>query len=130
MSDDPAMVEILKDGLWQENDYASANTIFAPYRQSDSVNVNTTFKKIVVTSIELSSLEVFAEYIRKQIFHYIFKGAMYCRYHNGKGVAPYFVNNCPYDLDSIFKKSDPISGDGLLTSIATPSVDVFKERFE
>lgn len=126
-SNDPALEKTLKDGLWEENEYASANSIFAPYRRPDSVNVNTTFKKIVVTGIELSS---FAEYIRKQTFHHILKGAMYCRYHNGTGVEPYFFNSCPYDIDSIFKNSDPISGDGLLSTIATPSIDVFKERFE
>ena len=129
-SDDSVLTETLKDGLWDENKYACANSIFAPYRRQDSVNVNTAFKKVVITGIELSSLEMSAEYIRKQIFHVVFKAAMYCRYHSGTGVEPQFVNTCPYDIDSVFKNSDPIGGDGLLSTITTPSIDVFKERFE
>lgn len=129
-SDDPALADTLSGGLWDENEYAFTDSIFAPYRRSDSVDLNTAFKKTVITGIELSSLEVFAEYIRKQIFQFIFKAAMYCRYHNSTGVEPHFVNICPYDIDSIFKNSDPISGDGLLSTISTPSINVFKERFE
>ena len=129
-SDDPAMSKTLEDGLWNENEYACTNSIFAPYLRPDSVNVNTVFKMIVITSIELSSLEVFAEHVRKQIFYWIFKSCMYCRYHRGTGVVPYFVNHCPFDLEIIFKNSDSISGNGLVSNIATPSIDVFKERFE
>lgn len=129
-SDDTALTETLQEGLWNEDEYACTNSIFAPYRRSDSVDANIIFTKIVVTDVELSSLEVFAEYIRKQIFHFVFKAAMYCRYHSSRAVEPHFVNTCSYDIDSIFKNSDPISGDGLLSTIATPSIDVFKERFE
>lgn len=129
-SGDPALAETLRDGSWMDSEYACMNSIFTPYRQSDSVNVNTAFTKTAVTGVELSSLEVFAEYIRKLIFNFIFKATMYCRYHRGIGVEPHFVNSCPYDFDSIFKNSDPISGDGLLSNIATPSISMFKERCE
>ena len=130
ISKDPLMETSLKDGLWFDSTYAGTNSIFAPFLRSDAVNVNTLFKKVVAISVELASLGVFAEYYRMLIWRRIFKGAMYTKYVNGSGVAPHFSNNCPYDLKSVFKGSNLISGDGLLSTLATPTVNVWQELIE
>lgn len=127
-SQDPEMAKTLKDGLWRDDKYAGANSIFAPFLRSDAVDANVTFKKAVVISRELASLGVFAEYYRTLIWRRVFKAAMYAKYHSGSGVAPYFTNNCPYDLDSVFQDSDPLGGDGLLSTLATPSVSIWQEK--
>ncbi|XP_038064052.1 uncharacterized protein LOC119734556 [Patiria miniata] len=127
-SQDPEMVNSLKHGLWKDEKYACTNSIFAPFLRSDAINANTTFKKVVVISIELASLDVFAEYFRMLIWRRVFKAAMYAKYLTGVGVAPYFTNNCPYDLDSMFQDSDPIVGDGLLSTLATSSVNIWQEK--
>ena len=129
-SGDPEMAKSLKSGLWKDNKYAGTNSIFAPELRSDSVNINTTFKKIVATTIELSSLSVFAEYYRMLIWHRIFKGVMYFKYGTGSGVVPRITNDCPYDLDSIFKGSDPLGSDSLLSTLCTPSINMMQERID
>uniref|UniRef100_UPI00358F1E90 uncharacterized protein n=1 Tax=Myxine glutinosa TaxID=7769 RepID=UPI00358F1E90 len=129
-SKDPSMETSLKDGLWFDHKYAGTNSIFAPYLRSGAVNVNTIFKKVVAISVELASLGVFAEYYRMLIWRRIFKGAMYTKYMNGSKVAPHFSNNCPYDLKSVFKGSNPISGDGLLSTLATPTINVWQELID
>jgi hypothetical protein len=129
-SGDPEMATSLKDGLWLDETYAKTNSIFAPYLRQDGINVNTTFKKITTISFELASLGIFAEYYRMLIWRRVFKGAMYAKYVNGSGVAPYFSNNCPYDLSEVYKDSDPINGDGFLSTLATPSVNIWQEKID
>ena len=126
-SADPALPESLKKGLWYDATYALADSMFAPYLRPDSVNINTAFQMIVVTGLELASLSSFAEYIRKHIWHIVLKAALYVKYARGKEVAPYFSNNCPYDLRMAYKDSSIIEDDGLSSVIATPSVNICKE---
>ena len=129
-SGDPELEKSVKDGLWLDANYAGSDSIFTPFLRSDAINVNTTLKKIVAISVELTSLEVFAEFYRMQIWRRVFKGAMYARYADSSGVAPYFSNNCPYDLNAVFKGSDVIGGDGLLSTLATPSVNIWQEKVD
>ena len=129
-SRDPALAASMKGKLWYDSTYALDNSIFAPYLRSDSININEAFKKNVVIGLELASLSSFAEYIRKLVWHRVFKGAMYANYANGKNVAPYFSNNCPYNLDEVYKDSDIIDGDGFLSNIATPTVNIFQEHID
>ena len=113
--------------MWYDSKYALCNSIFAPYLRSDSININKALQKNVVIGVELASLSLFAEYIRKLIWRRVFKGAMYARYFNSKNVASYFSNNCPYNLDDIYKNSDIIDGNGFLSNIATPTINIFQE---
>ena len=128
LSGDPALKETINAGKWYDEMYALTDSIFTPFMVSTSVNANETFKKIVVVGMELASLGSFAEYIRILIWSSIFKGAMFIKYNAGKGVAPCFQNTCPYDLDGIYTKSNVVGGDGLLSTIATPNIDVFNEN--
>ena len=129
-SEDEEMARSLQDGLWRDEKWSRTNSILAPYLDHRSNDVNTTFKKVVPISFELASLSIFAEYYRMLIWHRVFKGVMYTKYANGSGVAPYFSNNCPYDLDTIFKGSDPIGSDGLLSTLCTPSVNIMQEKID
>ena len=129
-SEDEEMPKSLKDGLWKDDDYSETNSIFAPYIRQGAVDMNKTFKKVVPISFELSSLSIFAEYYRMLIWHRVFKGVMYAKYANGSGVAPYFSNNCPYNLEMVFADSDPIGGDGLLSTLCTPSVNIMQEMID
>lgn len=130
-SKDPALAETISARKWYDKTYALDNSIFAPYLRGDSVDADSTFRKHVITGIELASVDGFAEHFRKLIWQQIFRGAMYLLFSGGKGVTPHFCNNCPYDLKAVYKDSDIIEGDGgLLSTIATPSVNIFKERIE
>ncbi len=129
-SGDPALAKTLKEGLWMDETYAGTDSIFAPYVRSNAININTTLKKDVAIAVELSSLDVFAEYYRMMIWRLVFKAAMYTKYASGSGVAPYFINTCPYDLNAVFKDSDPIGGDGLLSTLATPSINIWQEKID
>ncbi|XP_028412342.1 uncharacterized protein LOC114535155 [Dendronephthya gigantea] len=129
-SEDEELVKSLHDGLWCDESYSGTNSVLTPYHYGRSNYLNTTFKKVVLISFELASLSIFAEYYRMLIWHRVFKGVMFTKYANGFGVAPYFSNNCPYDLNTIFKDSDPIDGDGLLSTLSTPSVNIMKEKID
>ena len=121
------MPESLVQGLWYDAKFALADSIFTPYLRPDSVNINTAFQMNVVTGLELASLSTFAEYIRKHIWHIVLKAALYVKYAQGKNVTPYMSNNCPYDLNMAYKDSNIIEGDGLVSIIATPTVNICKE---
>ena len=129
-SNDPTLKKTIQDNKWFDDDYAKDNSIFAPLTRSDSVNLNEAFVLKAMVSIELASLNKFAEYYRMLAWEQIFKAAMYACFTKGEDVCPYFSNNCPYELSEIYKNSDILSGDGLLSTLATPSVSVFKERIE
>ena len=127
VSGDPALESSIQEGKWYDSRYSLTNSIFTPFLCSTSVNVNEAFQKIVAIGIEFASLNSFAEYIRIQIWSLIFKGAMYAKYNSSKGVAPCFLNSCPYDLNNVFRKSKIVGEDGLLSTIATPNIDLFSE---
>lgn len=110
--------------------YLLDNSILAPYQYPDSVNINTAFQKNVTIGVELASLNCFAEYVRITIWSSIFKASMYVKYYSGKGVSPCFDDTCPYKLDELYKDSDIIGGDGLLSTIATPTIDIFNEKID
>jgi hypothetical protein len=127
-SEDEEMTRSIADGLWRDENYSGTNSILAPLLHNDTNAINTIFKKVVLISVELASLSVLAEYYRMLIWHRVFKAAMFVKYANGSGVAPYFSNNCPYDLDTMFQVSDPGGNDGLLSTLCTPFVDIMQER--
>ena len=129
-SEDEEMKKSLKDGLWRDERFSRTDSVLAPYHYDREKGVNTTFKKVVPISFELTSLSIFAEYYRMLTWHRVFKGVMYAKYANGFGVAPYFSNNCPYDLDTIFKDSNPMGSDGLLSTLCTPSVNIMQEKID
>ena len=131
-SNDPAFATSVSQKLWYDSTYALANSIFAPYLRSDSININKALvNKNVVIGCELASLSLFAEYTRKLIWHRVFKGAMYVKYSDGKDVAPYFPNNSPYNLRDIYQNSDTIMGaGGFLSNIATPTINIFQEYID
>lgn len=128
-SNDATLSETIEAGKWYDNRYALNNSIFAPYIRSDSIDVNSIFHQDVTISIQLASLSEFAEYFRKLTWQQLFKGAMYLLFAEGKGVVPYFCNKCPYDLSAMYKDSDVV-GNGLLSTIATPSINMFKEQIK
>ena len=126
-SGDPELAKSLEEGLWLDTDFCGDNSMFTPFWTSGGMNINVALTTISVTWIELASLNAFAEYYRKLIWRRVFKGAMYAKYADGLGVAPYFPNNCPYDLEAVYKDSDPIDNDGLVSTLATPTVNIWQE---
>ena len=127
---DSALAKTIEDKKWFDSKYAQANSIFSPFLRPDSVNPNKAFINNTVTGIELASLSKFAEYYRMLAWEQIMKGAMYSCFSNGTGVCPYFNNSCPYNLKKVYSSSDILCGDGLLSTLATPTVNVFKERID
>ena len=128
-SKDSALTSSIEDGLWMENHYLHGNSIFAPYLNENSIDVGLAiFSKRVPIEVQLYSLSIFAEFVRGLIWQRVFKGAMYSLYADNKGVAPYFPNDCPYDLNAVYEDSDITGEDGdLLSLLATPTVNIFKE---
>jgi hypothetical protein len=130
ISNDPSLTQTIQAKEWYDSKYALNNSIFAPYIRSNSVNMNNTFRRNVTIGIELASLNEFAEYFRKLIWQQLFKGAMYLLFAEGKGVCPYFCNECRYDLSAVYKDSNILEGDDLLSTIATPTITMFKEQIK
>ena len=127
MSGDSAIEESVKNGEWEENKeahWAKKNSILSPFKEPSisRKKLNSSFTKIVPIAFELASLSLFSEHKRQRVWQRIFKSAMYRKYSDG--IKPAFTKNEPYDFKQIF----PEDQEGLLSTIATPTIDVYKER--
>ncbi|KAI6649630.1 hypothetical protein LOD99_6634 [Oopsacas minuta] len=126
-SQDNKLSESIEAGKWYDSKYALTNSIFTPRLKPGTIDFNKMFRKNTAIEVKLTSINVFAEYYRKLIWRRVLKGALYCLYWKSPNVEPFFSNECPYDLNEIYKDSDIVGGDGLVSNIATPTVSFCKE---
>lgn len=118
------LAKAVKDGDWIESDYAETNSIFAVYKNNSKVNSEVLNEKYTsVTSIltRLTTLTLFSEHNRKQIWRRVLKGGLVQKYKSA--IEPNFFPYCPYNLaDQLSQSELP----GFLSTIATPYINTYK----
>jgi hypothetical protein len=125
-SDDPVLSRSIQAGEWYEGINLKGNSIFAPFF-THKVNIDQAFHEITVTEANLTSLSTVVERKRRVNWRNVYNSGIYSRFYHGKGVSAHFSNHCPYDISAVYKDSSVIGGDGLLSTIATPTVSLFQE---
>ena len=125
-SDDPALNQSIQAGEWYEGMNLKGNSILAPFF-THKVNIDEAFHKVVATEANLTSLSIVVEKKRRRNWRNVYNCGIYSRFYHGKNVSAYFSNHCPYDIAAVYKESNIIEGDGLLSTIATPTVSLFQE---
>lgn len=114
----------LKKGFWKEKTFAETNSIFGAFQNDGPINLQTLNQKFTDTTTiltELTSLTLFLEHSRKQIWKRVFKAAAVQIFRSA--VQPHFRNYCNYDLrDKLRQNEIP----GFLSTIATPYINTYK----
>jgi hypothetical protein len=118
------LAKAVADGGWVDPTFAETNSIFAVYGDNSKVNPEVLDKSYTsVTSIltKLTSLTLYSEHNRKQIWRRVLKGGLVQKYQSA--IDPNFFPYCPYDLASQLGQSEL---PGFLSTIATPYVNTYK----
>src|SRR5215203_1193796 len=106
---------------WVEPTFAEANSIFAVYNDSSKVNpevLNQDYTSVTSILTRLTSLTLYSEHNRKQIWRRVLKGGLVQKYQSA--IDPNFFPYCPYDLASQLSQSEL---PGFLSTIATPYIN-------
>lgn len=114
----------IKKGDWEEDTFAKTNSIFALYQDNASITtetLNSEYKEVTSITTELTSLTLFIEHSRKQIWRRVFKGGIIQKYK--KAIQPEFVSYYNYDLADDLKQNEL---PGFLSNIATPHINTYK----
>ncbi|HET7462522.1 MAG TPA: hypothetical protein VFJ82_14810, partial [Longimicrobium sp.] len=123
MSADTAFEQSVQAGQWNDPMFAHGNSVFHAYQDGTTLNLND-FTQVVPIALELSSLTNFAEPLPKDTLRRVFKAAMYQKY--GDAITPAFEKPATYDYAAIFPQPQA----GFVSTLATPSVDVYKQRLD
>jgi len=118
----------LKNGDWIENTFAKENSLFALYQNEAKISAETLNKDYLeYTSIEtsLTSLTLFMEYNRKQLWRRIFTAAVIQKFRNA--IKPQFIKYCNSDLENKLKQDEL---PGFLSNIATPEINTYKTSLD
>jgi hypothetical protein len=118
------LTDTLKKGLWKEQTFAETNSIFAVFQNNSPINLqvlNQSFTDSTAVLTELTSLTLFLEHSRKQIWKRVFKAAAVQIFRSA--VRPYFRNYCGYDLEDKLQQNEI---PGFLSTIATPYINTYK----
>jgi hypothetical protein len=119
-----ALAKAVASGEWKEPTFAETNSIFAVYDTNSKVNLEILDHNYTsVTSIltRLTSLTLYSEHNRKQIWRRVLKGGLVQKYQSA--IDPNFFPYCPYDLAKQLRQSEL---PGFLSTIATPYVNTYK----
>lgn len=121
---DPAFVTSVSAGDWIDHTYADgADSVFRPFQAGPGIDLDS-FETVVPTGFELSPLSNFAKPDPTTTFQAVFKAAMFVKY--GSAIVPNFTKPATYDYASIFQETF----DGFISTIATPNIDVYKQRLQ
>jgi hypothetical protein len=115
----------LRKGDWFEPLWSHQNSILSPFNADSSlslVNLQENYRDQVVVDIQLASLSVMIEQKRGLIWQRVFKGAMVQKYRST--IVPNFA---VYD-ERDFVRMLPEDQTGVLSYIATPTINVYKTR--
>jgi hypothetical protein len=124
--------EVLKKAIenkeWNETFWAKQESIFALYQNDSSIStrkLNQEYTEVTSIMTNLTTLTLFAEHSRKQIWERIFKGGIIQKFENA--IQPKFVSYCGSSLDMSLR-SDTISG--FLSDIGTPTVNSYAQSVD
>ena len=114
----------VKNGDWVEPTFAETNSIFAVYDNDSKVNpevLNENYTSVTSILTKLTTLTLYSEHNRKQIWRRVLKGGLVQKYKSA--IEPNFFPYCPYDLAAQLRQSEL---PGFLSTIATPYVNTYK----
>ena len=119
------LAKAVKAGEWKEPTFAEEkDSIFAVYDSGSKVNpevLNEKYKDVTSIMTSLTSLTLYSEHNRKQIWRRVLKGGLVQKYQSA--INPNFFNYCPYDLAGRLNQSEL---PGFLSTIATPHINTYK----
>ena len=128
-SGDAKIQASLKKKEWTDDRYAGGDSIFAAYlKPGAGADFLKQFSSVVPTGIELTPLAALMNVSTcaetAQAWHRVFKGAMLHKY--GEGVQLAFETLREFNWAVLF----PETTDSWMSTIATPSIDVYQERVD
>lgn len=125
LSHSPQFQQSLADGDWVEKTWAKRNSVFQPFSVDSAVSLsrlNRDFTDQAPVAITLGPLTTFTEYKRTAVWRRVFKAAMSSVF--GDAIQPQFVPHDSSDFAALIPEDQP----GVVSAIATPSINVYKAR--
>ncbi|HVE57396.1 MAG TPA: hypothetical protein VNB22_11255 [Pyrinomonadaceae bacterium] len=122
------LAKAVEKGEWKEPTFAETTSIFAVYDGSSKVNpavLNQNYTSVTSILTRLTSLTLFCEHNRKQIWRRVLQGGLVQKYK--AAINPNFFPYCPYDLAAQLNQSEL---PGFLSTIATPYVNTYKPALD
>ncbi|OPY71194.1 MAG: hypothetical protein A4E63_01633 [Syntrophorhabdus sp. PtaU1.Bin050] len=123
-SQSPVLRQSVKDGEWFEQIFARTDSIFAVFQNDARITtdtLNTKYTDMTAVMTDLTSMTLFLEHSRKQIWERVFKGGLIQKYR--AAIQPHFVAYWDNDLDTILPHTEL---PGFLSNIATPVINTYK----
>lgn len=117
----------LEDGGWKDRVWSNRDSVFSIFNAGSSLSLfslNTDFTDQTQTGIQLASLSLMIEQKRSLLWQRIFKGAMLQKYRTS--VLPNFTRFDQRDFAGML----PEDQTGVISDIATPTVNVYKARLD
>ncbi|MBV9315672.1 MAG: hypothetical protein JO100_18500, partial [Pseudonocardia sp.] len=138
LSGDPKFKEAVEQGLFCERGWAQKTSIFAPFGENNIKvdikyeDLDERFSAVAPVEVRLGCLSTVIPESHRMAWRRIFKAALSAKYVDG--VTPNFA---PVDTPTFgpevtrqFRSLIPGTEHGLLSTIATPTINVYKERFD
>lgn len=122
-SNDPAFAATVNAGLWRDDTWSKTNSILAPWLGGTSQKL-VPLTQVVPIRIELAPLAIAMPQDRRVAAWRVFRAAMATIY--SVYVYPAFPPPKPAGFSSVY----PVSQTGLLSMLATPTINTFAQRFD
>lgn len=122
------LADSVQSGDWKENTFALTDSIFALYQDNSRITteiLNRNYQEYTSISTELTSLTLFLEHSKKQVWRRVFNGGLIQIFQ--KAIAPRFVKHCQYDLADRLSQNEIA---GFLSNIATPEINTYKTALD
>ncbi|HBA72590.1 MAG: hypothetical protein A2X82_03245 [Geobacteraceae bacterium GWC2_55_20] len=127
LSNDQTFIADRKNGEWFEKVWSNKESIFAPFGDNGPITLdrmNREYSASAPIGVELAPLTTFTEYKRSAVWRRVLKGALAAKFGDTVNVNFSICDN--RDFTTLLPDDQP----GVLSSIATPGIDVFKVRLD
>lgn len=127
LSNNTVFKQSLNTGKWHEAVWAEHNSVFQIFSQNTSVDrvwLNENLSEKAPIGFTLAPMTTFTEYKRATVWRHIFKAAMSTVF--GKTINPNFTSRDTTDFSHLIPENEP----GLISRIASPSINVYKTRLD
>ena len=117
----------LRNGDWLDTLWSHKNSIFSLFNSKSKLSLITLeqqFKEQTVMQVQLASMSLMMEQKRGLIWQRVFKAAMVQKYNTN--IEANFAIYDSRDFNSLLPEDSP----GLISSLATPTINVYKSRFD
>ncbi len=122
-----AFLKSLAAGQWHEKAWARQNSVFQAFADDTAVSLpvlNECFIEQAPIQVTLAPLTTFTEYKRTAVWGRVFKAAMSTVF--GDSINPNFVSLDNTDFSALIPDDQP----GVVSTIATPNINVYKARLD